>query len=197
MLEAIEKIDKSVLLWINGHHSVFLDNIMIFASGKLSWLPLYVILLFLIFRDFKWKTPLILIFIAVAITLSDQTSVHLFKNVFQRLRPCHQQELINMLRLPKGCGGMYGFVSSHAANSFSFLTITALLFKKKWLTFILIFWALLIGYSRIYLAAHFPTDVLSGSLLGILTGYVAFYLYKITDSLIEARKENNYKAPQS
>lgn len=188
MFEGIDKIDKTVLLWINEHHSVFLDNLMIFVSGKLSWLPLYLVILYFIFRDFKWKTPLILIFIAIAITLSDQTSVHLFKNIFQRLRPCHQPELVSMLWLPKSCGGLYGFVSSHAANSFSFVTFTTLLFKKRWLTYLLIFWALLIGYSRIYLAAHFPTDVFFGSLLGIITGYIAFYLYQITDLLIKSRK---------
>jgi len=182
MIEYIDKLDKYILIWFNGHHNVFLDYIMIFASDKLAWLPLYLFLLYLIIKQFGKRTFLILIFVAIAITLSDQTSVHLFKNVFQRLRPCSQQELINVLWLPAGCGGKYGFISSHAANSFSLFAFLGMLFKKRWLTITLVAWAILIGISRVYLGAHFPSDVIAGSLLGIVTGLIAYYLYKVSEN---------------
>jgi undecaprenyl-diphosphatase len=177
MLEYFDALDKSLLIWINNHSSGILDNIMLFASAKFTWVPFYILLVLYIIYDFRKQSVLILVFIAVTITLSDQTSVHLFKNVFQRLRPCHQEELLDKLRLIAGCGGKYGFVSSHAANSFSVATFVNLLFKKRWVTVIMVLWAVLIGYSRIYLAAHFPFDVVAGAILGVVAGYIVFSLY--------------------
>jgi undecaprenyl-diphosphatase len=181
MIEQIDKLDKIILVWFNSHHTVSLDHIMLFASAKLTWLPFYLFLLFLIIREFKWKTFLVLVFVALTITLSDQTSVHLFKNVFQRLRPCHQQELMSLLWLPAGCGGQYGFVSSHAANSFSLMMFISLLFHKRWLTVLLALWAVFVSLSRVYLAAHFPSDIIGGALLGMLAGLVTYILYRLID----------------
>ena len=192
MIEFLNEIDKTVLLWLNGHHSTFLDWLMIFFSAKLAWLPFYIFLLYLIIKKFKKKSFLVLLFVAIAITLSDQSSVHLFKNVFQRLRPCHQQDLINLLWLPAGCGGEYGFVSSHAANSFSLVAFLGLLFRKRWLTNTLIIWGILIDISRIYLAAHFLTDVIFGTLLGILTGTISYLLYKLSDHYIYGKEETEF-----
>ncbi len=184
MLEFIDHLDKTLLLWINSAHNSILDWLMLFASAKLSWLPLYLFLLWLIIKKYKKKTYLILLFITIALVLSDQSSVHLFKNVFERLRPCHQEALAAQLWLPAGCGGQFGFVSSHAANSFSLVAFMGWLFRNKKLTIGLTFWGLLIGFSRIYLAAHFPSDVIAGSILGLLTGSIAFALYRYTDKLL-------------
>jgi undecaprenyl-diphosphatase len=179
MIELIDQLDKSILLWFNGVHNDFWDHLMLFASAKLTWLPFYLFLLYLIIKEYRFQTFLILAFVVLAVTLSDQTSVHLFKNVFQRLRPCHQEELIQNLWLPAGCGGQYGFVSSHAANSFSVMMFLSLLLKKRWLTIVLIVWASFVSISRVYLAAHFPSDILGGALLGLLTGLVTYLLFRL------------------
>lgn len=151
-------------------------------SGKMIWIPLYLgILVFIWFRN-KKKFPIIVLFIALAAVFADQSSVHFFKNVFHRLKPCHDPELSGLVHLVKGeCGGLYGFVSSHASNSFNVALVSLMFIKKKWFTFGILCWAAVIGYSRIYLGVHFPGDVICGALLGSFTGWFFYRLYDFTD----------------
>jgi len=181
MLELLNNFDVALLLWINGHHTISMDQVMLFASAKFTWIPFYLLLLFLIIKKYKYRAILVLLFAAITITLTDQTSVHLFKNVFQRLRPCHQPEVMEHLRMIIGCGGQYGFVSSHAANSFGITAFIALLFRKRWITIMMIVWGVLVIYSRVYLGVHYPLDVLAGSILGVIIGVITANLFFITD----------------
>jgi undecaprenyl-diphosphatase len=117
------------------------------------------------------------------IVLIDQTSVHLFKEVFHRLRPCHQPRISHLVHIVNNhCGGQYGFVSSHAANSFGFATFTILFFKNNRFSWFIFAWALLLSYSRIYLGVHYPSDIVGGWMLGIFWGLVITVIYnKIED----------------
>jgi undecaprenyl-diphosphatase len=122
-----------------------------------------------------------LLFIALVVTLADQISVHAFKEVFQRLRPCHNPELQDIVHLVNNkCGGQYGFVSSHAANTFAVAFFLKKLFAQKQFSIFIIFWAAIVSYSRIYLGVHFPLDVIGGAVLGTLIGIMVFYLYRYT-----------------
>ena len=178
MIEWLDKIDIKLFLFLNQFNSDFWDRIMWFASGKLSWLPLYVFLLFLIFRKYKRNFWIPVLTIVLLITLSDQASVHLFKNVFERLRPCHNPEIKSMVHLVNNrCGGLYGFVSSHAANTFSLAVFTILIIQNRILTIGMISWASLVSYSRIYMGRHYPGDMLGGAILGILIAWLLFYLF--------------------
>jgi undecaprenyl-diphosphatase len=181
MTDVLNNIDVNILYWVNGHHSDFLDQVMVFASGKLTWVVFYLFLLFLIIKKYKYKAVLAVLFIAIAITLSDQASVRLFKNVFLRLRPCHQPDVMENLRMIIGCGGRYGFVSSHAANSFALVAFIILLLQKRWVSMMMIIWGTLIIYSRVYLGVHYPSDVIAGSMVGIIAGGIAFGLFFITE----------------
>ncbi len=185
MIEHLISWDTSLFLFLNGHNTPFWDAVMLFFSGKLSWLPLYLILAYAIAKKYKWTAIWWLVAIGFVVLASDQLSVQLFKNVFQRLRPCHDPDLMGMIHLVGRCGGKFGFVSSHAANTFGVAVFLSLLFKKGWFSLSIIFWALVVSFSRIYLGVHFPADVICGGILGAGVGIAIFV---ISDTLINRKK---------
>ena len=183
MVEWLLQLDRTLFLFLNGIHHPFVDPVMIFISGKFTWLPFYAVLIFIIIKKFQWEAIRILLFVAILISLSDQISVQAFKLVFQRLRPCHETDLQPLIHLAKGsCGGSFGFVSSHAANSFALATFLFFLFKPYFHKAALVFfsWAGVVSYSRIYLGVHYPGDIIAGALLGILIGFVVWKLYLLS-----------------
>jgi undecaprenyl-diphosphatase len=175
MIEKLESIDHSLVLAINAMHSTFLDSFMWFLSGSYILLLLIPFIFYFLFKEYRSK-QLLWIFVAVVLTviLTDQLSVHAFKEVFQRYRPSHNLLLKSQLHLheyPDGSfygGGKFGFVSSHAANYFGILTIISSLIRQGWVKIILLTIALLVIYSRVYLGVHYVSDVLCGALLGFV-----------------------------
>ena len=178
-MEWLLDLDTRIFLSINGLHSPAWDGIMWWISGKFTWWPFYLLILIYLGITKKMQLLPMVIFIALGITLTDQTSVHLFKNVFHRLRPCHEPFLEEVVHLVNGrCGGKYGFISSHAANAFGVALLMISWTRKRWLTSIMVAWALLIGYSRIYLGVHYPGDVIAGGLWGAACGWSLGLLYQ-------------------
>ncbi|MEI7596582.1 MAG: phosphatase PAP2 family protein [Bacteroidota bacterium] len=173
--------DKSLFIFLNGLHLDFLDPVMFAISGTWLWIPLYIFIIYTLSKYYRKETWWILLAIAITVILSDQTSVHLFKNVFQRLRPCQNSEFDLIIHLYKGkCGGLYGFVSSHAANTASVATLLFLFFCKNWKWGIALFlYAAITSYSRIYLGVHYPADVIGGALLGIFCGILVYQFYQL------------------
>lgn len=174
-METLEALDRSIVLWINGLNTPFLDEFMWMVSGKLTWIPLYLLLLFLFARKYgRMKALWFLLLVVVGVTLSDQISVHLFKDMFLRYRPSHHAELTGKLHfhdLGGGNpykGGMYGFVSSHAANFMVVCLMSLLALRKsyKWVVPVLVISYTLVCFSRIYLGVHYLSDVLVGGLVG-------------------------------
>jgi len=183
MIEFLNQLDTSLFLFLNGLHSGWLDPVMIFISGKLTWIPFYLVLLVLIIRQYRWQSLLILLFITVLISLSDQLSVRAFSFVFERPRPCHEPDLQPLIHLAKGsCGGAFGFVSSHAANSFALAGFSWFLLRPVFpkIGFVLFPWAAIVSYSRIYLGVHYPADILVGAFLGLIIAWVVWKIYGLT-----------------
>jgi undecaprenyl-diphosphatase len=126
----------------------------------------------------------VFVFFALAFGLADLISVKLFKEVFERLRPCHNSNITDLVHTVYGhCGGKFGFVSSHAANSFALAVFAGLLFKQKF-TFVLpvmLFWAVLVSYSRIYVGVHFPLDIICGGVLGSVIAYLVYRVFQYSN----------------
>src|ERR1035437_5594932 len=131
MIELLKNIDTRLFLFFNGNHTFIMDSVMNIAGNKFTWIPLYALLLFFVWKKTQSKMWLVVLSVAILITFSDQISVHLFKETFQRYRPCHNLLLQGKVHLLNGeCGGMYGFVSSHAANAFALITFLIFFFRR-------------------------------------------------------------------
>jgi len=178
LLLTVLPLDRQAFLFINHHHSVIWDRIMYAASSELFWIPFYIFLLYIVFRDYGRECWRLLLTIAAMITASDQIASHLIKNTVRRLRPSHEPALMQYIHLSSaGPGGLYGFISSHAANSTALCILLVLtLRRERWmLKCVLILWAILVCYSRIYNGVHYPSDVIAGIVVGLILG-VLFYL---------------------
>ena len=202
MLDRLLELDKKLFLYLNSLHSPAWDSIMYWISGDKSWIPLYVVLLFIIiYRERSYRFIYTILFIAIAVALSDQISV-LIKNLVERPRPTHNAEIADIVHIVNNYRGRtYGFVSSHAANVFCAATFIAYQFKSyKWSLFLMI-WAAVVSCSRIYLGVHYPLDIICGAILGILLGIQCF-VFKVRtaveiDRRMQIRKEKKEEKQKS
>lgn len=180
MLERLIELDTQLFLFLNGFYSPFWDTIMWHISATVSWIPLYALIIFFIFKKYKLKAFVPLIFLVLVVLLADKISVHAFKFVFERLRPSHNPDIISLIHIVRDYrGGSFGFVSSHAANTFSLASFSSLLLVNRKYTCFIYIWAAIVSYSRIYLGVHYPGDILGGAILGWLIGYLMFKAYEL------------------
>ena len=180
MFEEVIQWDKEVFLFLNGLGSTTWDGFWMFITNKWGSIPLYAVLLLLSIRFLGWKrTGILLIAVALLITTTDQLA-NFFKYGVGRLRPCHDEQLFETMRLVKhSCGGKFGYFSAHAGNTMAVAWFFSIVFRDRirWIPYLLLLWAILVGYSRIYIGVHFPGDVLTGILIGALFGWLYAKLY--------------------
>ncbi len=175
-MEWFQKIldyDTQVFLYLNGFFNDFFDTIMLMVTRKETWLPFFAVILYFFIKNYRSKSLLIIVFLALTILASDQISVFI-KETVGRLRPVYNPAIEHMVHNVLRKGAKYGFVSSHAANSFAILIFTARIFKNWRYSLLMSFWALLFCYSRIYSGVHYPLDILGGAVLGWLLGTFFF-----------------------
>jgi undecaprenyl-diphosphatase len=176
LIEYIKQLDTQLFLFLNGLNHPFFDPVMSWISDKIIWIPFYGLLLYLIIKKHGVGSLKIIIPSAgVLILFSDMISFHLFKEMFQRYRPCHNLEIKHLVHLVDACGGMHGFISSHAANTFALAIFTGKILANKKALSLMVLWATVVSYSRIYLGVHYPLDIIGGALLGASIGYFISY----------------------
>ena len=188
--------DQELLLKLNGSNSLFWDGFMWLSTNMLTWIPFAVVLLYVIFKNNKIKEALIIIaLLGLVIALADQISSGICKPLFARFRPTQDPELMYQIDIVNGYrGGIYGFISSHAANTFGVAVFLTLIFKSGSLAIILFIWAILNAFSRIYLGVHYPGDILFGTLVGVGAGILIYIIYrKLQNTLL---KQSNFISNQ-
>ncbi|PKB16059.1 phosphatase PAP2 family protein [Flavobacterium sp. 5] len=179
MIEKILTLDTQLFIYLNGLGSETYDGLWLFITKQFNWIPFFLLLLYLIYNKIGLKrTGYLLLFIAVLILATDQIT-NLFKYTFQRPRPCNNPEINTIIRVVQSRSS-FSFFSGHAANTMSVSTFLYLIFKKQFKYFGLLFlWPLIFAYSRIYLGLHYPIDIISGYLCGLITGYLMYKVYQL------------------
>lgn len=190
-IQQLIETDRDLLLNWNGSDSLFWDGFMWIVSDTKTWALAAVMLLYIIFKNTKLAHGmLILVMLALTITLADQFASGICKPFFERFRPTQDPKLMYLVDVVNGYrGGRYGFMSSHAANTFAFALFVSLLIRNKWLTCVLFLWAIIPSFSRIYLGVHYPGDVLCGAVSGCIMAALVYWLYY-------AIKKKYFECPQ-
>ncbi|MDR0733546.1 MAG: phosphatase PAP2 family protein [Dysgonamonadaceae bacterium] len=180
MLEKELQFEKTLFFQLNGSESAFLDNFFYLYSYMWTWALFYLCFIFIFCYKQKSKEIVcILLAISLLVLLCDQISSGFFKPFFHRFRPTHHPDFEHLVKTVLDYrGGLYGFISGHATNSFGFAVFTLFLFRNRLYTVIILLFAMLNAYSRIYLGVHFISDVVAGALVGSLTGYSVYRLYQ-------------------
>jgi undecaprenyl-diphosphatase len=181
MGEKLIQLDERLFIFLNNLHAQGLDQTMFYMAKTYFWIPLHCFLAYLIFKRYKKDTWIIILCIALSIAISDQVTSSLMKPFFERLRPSHEPHFEGMIHLVNGYkGGLYGFASSHAANTFALATFVWLLLREYYKYVGCIFlWAIVVTYTRIYLGVHYPGDVIVGGLIGMVCGLGGYKLSQI------------------
>lgn len=179
MLEKIIQLDKELLFFLNGLGSPTFDGLWLIITKQLYWTPIFLLIFYFLQKKLGWKNfGYYILFTALLILLCDQTA-NFFKEHFQRLRPCYDPQLMDLIRIPGKKSPSFSFFSGHAANSMATTILSFMILNRYYkYAYLLFLFPLIFAYSRIYLGLHFPGDILTGYLFGAIFGFIFYKLYQ-------------------
>ena len=190
MLEKIKDWDTQLFLYLNGLHTPLLDGAMYWITDRLFWVPFYLVIMLVVYRHYGLPGFWILLAVGLSVSLADQFTSSFMKPYFGRLRPCYNPEIQGVVHVVRGCGGQYGFASSHASTTFALASSLWLFlrgrFRYVWLMFA---WAALVSYSRIYVGVHYPIDLAVGGFVGFLIALLVYLLFRLATARAQLRIE--------
>lgn len=179
-METIIHFDKQLLLLLNGSDSVFLDWVVMTLTNALTWIPLYLSLLYVVIKTNRNVREVLMILLAagLCVLLAGTIDDEIVKPLVARWRPGHDPEIGHLVDTVNGYrGGKYGFFSAHASNTFSLAVFFSLLMRQRLLTIGLVSWSLVNCWTRMYLGVHFPGDITVGLIWGGLMGWLVYRIY--------------------
>ncbi|MBQ3248127.1 MAG: phosphatase PAP2 family protein [Alistipes sp.] len=172
---------------LNFDGPAWLDSLMVAISGVAMWIPLYLLIIYMIWRRYSWRGVVaLLVAVGVAMGAADIIAgifkhsgplKHLWESFPVRLRPMFTEALTDVSVVSTG-HGLYGTVSAHAATIVSLALLSSVAVGRRWFTVVMIVVAILVCYSRIYLACHFPQDILLGAVVGLVAGGAGVWLFR-------------------
>lgn len=190
-METLNELDHTLLVWLNQFHNTFWDQLMILITGRFIWIPLYLFLIIVIIKKRKEDRWIVLTLLIAAEIISDLFASSFMKPTIGRLRPCHDPTINLLLNLPDGCGGKFGFISSHASNTFTLASFLSFTFPADRKFLVLFFWAAIVSYSRIYLGVHFPGDIAAGAIMGVFWGFLFSFFSNHRTKIVSRIKANS------
>lgn len=176
----IQDMDMQVLSIFNGSDNIMLDQMVQILTSGLTWIPLYVMLFFVVMRNNETMGQIALVVGSAifCVLFADGLVDGIIKQLAERWRPSNDPTFKYMVQVvddvrPKG----YSFCSAHAANTMSLAVFFSLLIRSKLLTITLVIWSLINCWTRLYLGVHYPSDILCGMIIGIIVGILVYLLY--------------------
>ncbi len=189
--------DWRLFEWFNFDGPQWLDSVMHAISGVAMWVPLYLLIIYMVWRRYSWRGVLAFaVAIGVAIGVADVVSgIFKHQGIFADLlpsfparpRPMHTAEGLEFFTNGYFTGNKFGTVSGHSATIVSIALLTSFIIKRRWFTWLMVAVAVMVCYSRIYLACHFPQDILLGALVGVLSGLCGVWLFRLVRGVIEKK----------
>ena len=180
-IDTIKQTDQSIFFFLNGLHNPLWDLVMPLFTQTATWFVFYLAIIFFIIKKYRAKAVVILIMLGLAVLIGDQLSSFV-KETVQRLRPTHDPGIEHLVHNVYKKGGLFSFFSSHATNTFILAMFSARLFKNFRYSVLIFLWAGVVSYTRIYVGVHYPLDILTGMVAGILIGYYTYQLLILTEN---------------
>lgn len=192
-MQTLVELDRSLLAFFNGSDSLFLDNLVVVLTSGLTWIPLYLSLLYIVIKNNETMKQILLVIgcVCLCLLISDGVVDYIVKPTVGRLRPTNDPLVKYSLNVVDGIREtQYGFFSAHASNTFCIAIFFSLLIRNCKFVTTMIIWSLVNCWTRLYLGVHYPSDILVGLLWGGFVGVLVYYIY--IKSYLRMHQEFNY-----